>query len=86
MQSTLVDWAVMTLSLYLATRCFKALLLVQPDRFRKRARFDFTSPPDQTYLDAQINLAKTELLSRLKDEGTSLAFQTILASLRNTLN
>mmetsp|Transcript_23365 Transcript_23365/g.43046 ORF Transcript_23365/g.43046 Transcript_23365/m.43046 type:complete len:147 (-) Transcript_23365:648-1088(-) len=49
-------------------------------RFRKRVRADFTSHPDQAYLDALINLAKTDLLSRLKDEGTSPAFQSTLAS------
>ncbi|KAL7542471.1 hypothetical protein ACHAXR_011808 [Thalassiosira sp. AJA248-18] len=53
---------------------------------RKRVRGegirDFSTPLDQTYLDARIHAAKTELISRVESEGTkSPAFRKALASL-----
>mmetsp|Transcript_22002 Transcript_22002/g.47831 ORF Transcript_22002/g.47831 Transcript_22002/m.47831 type:complete len:606 (+) Transcript_22002:143-1960(+) len=47
---------------------------------RKRGRAD-VSPLGQSYLDARVESAKTELLSRLENEGISLAFRKELASL-----
>ena len=52
---------------------------------RKRVREvvdDFSTPLDQTYLEAQMNAAKTELLSALEKEGsTGTSFQAALAKL-----
>lgn len=47
----------------------------------KRIRDDISSTLDQTYLDAKIDAAKAELLSRLRDEGISPGFKASLASL-----
>jgi hypothetical protein len=53
----------------------------QTNSFKKRVRDGVSSSLDQTYLDAKIDAAKTELLSRLRDEGNSLAFKAALVSL-----
>lgn len=50
-------------------------------RSKKRARDDFASLLDQTYLDAKIDAAKAELLSCLRSEGIGPSFQSALASL-----
>ena len=53
----------------------------QTNSFKKRVRDGVSSSLDQTYLDAKIDATKTELLSRLRDEGNSLAFKAALVSL-----
>eukprot|EP00579_Thalassiosira_antarctica_P025844 CAMPEP_0202024768 /NCGR_PEP_ID=MMETSP0905-20130828/54838_1 /ASSEMBLY_ACC=CAM_ASM_000554 /TAXON_ID=420261 /ORGANISM="Thalassiosira antarctica, Strain CCMP982" /LENGTH=611 /DNA_ID=CAMNT_0048587491 /DNA_START=40 /DNA_END=1875 /DNA_ORIENTATION=- len=50
-------------------------------RSRKRDRVGVAYPLDQTYLDARIATAKTELLSTLENEGKGPAFQNALATL-----
>jgi hypothetical protein len=50
-------------------------------RSRKRKHVDFGAPLDQSYLEAQIACAKSELMSRLEEEGTGLAFQNALTRL-----
>lgn len=50
-------------------------------RSKKRIRDDILSTLDQTYLDAKIDAAKAELLSRLRDEGNSPGFKTALDTL-----
>jgi hypothetical protein len=49
--------------------------------FKKRNRDEFSSNLDQTYIEARINDAKAELLSRLRDEGNSAGFKAALAAL-----
>ena len=48
---------------------------------KKRIRDDLLSTLDQTYLDAKIDAAKAELLSRLRDEGNSPGFKAALDTL-----
>jgi hypothetical protein len=50
-------------------------------RSKKRIREDLLSTLDQTYLDAKIDAAKAELLSRLQDEGNSPGFKAALDTL-----
>ncbi len=50
-------------------------------RSKKRIRDDLLSTLDQTYLDAKIDAAKAELLSRLRDEGNSPGFKEALDTL-----
>jgi hypothetical protein len=48
---------------------------------KKRSRDEFSSILDQAYIEARINVAKAELLSRLRDEGNSPGFKAALAVL-----